>query len=53
MKNKVMNWVRNHKIMNYIYGIGLLCVSLCMAAFDGQGIIENSADITNMINIGL
>lgn len=32
MENKIKNWLEEHE---YIYGVGLLCISLCTVAFGG------------------
>lgn len=40
MKNKIKTWLERHEL---IYGIGLLCVSLCTVAFGGAYLGANTA----------
>lgn len=40
MKNKVKNWLEEHE---FIYGVGLLCASLCVVAFGGAYLGANAA----------
>lgn len=44
MKNKIKNWLEDHE---YVYGVGLMCVSLCAVAFGGAYLGANAA-VSNM-----
>lgn len=51
MKNKIKNWLEKHE---YIYGVGMLCVSVSMLAFGGAYLgastaLSNTTTVVNLV----
>lgn len=51
MKEKIQNWMKDGR--GYIYGAGLLFVSLCAVAFGGAYLGANIANRNNDVEITL
>ena len=50
MKTKIMNWLEKH---DYIYGFGLLFVSICTVAFGGAYLGANAALNNATVNVNV